>query len=504
MSERLKGIPIGMDDFKTIISEDGYFVDKSLLIKEIIDDLSSVKLITRPRRFGKTLNLSMLKYFFEKGEDDNSFLFKNLKIWQQGNRYRNELGKYPVVNINLKDVKYNNYDYCIERLKTLVAAEYLRHDYILESGSIKDEDKQQFKAVTGRAANEVEMSYSIEFLTRMLHQYHNEKVMVLIDEYDTPIKHGFIKGYYEKIIDFMKVFLGSALKTNSALKMGVITGIYRVAKESIFSDMNNLYVSSITTDAYADRFGFIQDEVEEMLEYYGLGERKDEVREWYNGYIFGSNTVIYNPWSIINFIKDKRLQPYWVNTSSNDLIVDILKRTDASVKQKLVLLMEGGEIPDVAVNTSINFRNIAGTRLLNEEVLWNFLVVSGYLKTQNLRIEGRRTVAGLKIPNAEILTLYEDMIMKWFDVEDVSTNMIKEMLEHLINGRVKEFESDFKYLVRKTFSTFDVGRNAAENFYHAFTLGLLVNLDKRYRVVSNRESGEGRPDVMIIPSDRTN
>jgi hypothetical protein len=503
MSERLKGIPIGVDNFKAIISEGGYFVDKSLFIKEIIDDFASVKLITRPRRFGKTLNLSMLRYYFEKSEEKNKSLFEGLKIWQLDERYRNEQGKYPVVNITLKDVKYDNYDYCLERIKTIMATEYLRHDYIMKSDKIKEEYKQQFKAFAGQKANEVEISYSIEFLTRLLYQYHDEKVIVLIDEYDTPINHGFTRGYYEKIIDFMKVFLGSALKTNSALKMGVITGIYRVAKESIFSDMNNLYVSSVTTGAYSDRFGFTGEEVDEVLEYYGLSERKNEVRDWYNGYVFGRNTVIYNPWSIINFVKDKELQPYWVNTSSNDLIIDIIKKTDSAIKKKLTVLMEGGEIDEVVINTNINFRNITGSKVLNEEVLWNFMIVSGYLKTRNLRIEGRRTLAELKIPNTEILTLYEDMIIKWFDVEDISTNMIKMMLEHLVNGRVKEFESDFRYLVLKTFRIFDVGRNSAENFYHAFILGLLVNLDKRYRVVSNKESGDGRPDVMIIPNDTT-
>lgn len=502
MGDDLKGISIGVDDFKTIIESNGYFVDKSLFIKEVIDDLSQVKLITRPRRFGKTLNLSMLKYFFEKCDEDNSKLFKDLKIWQQGNKYRSEQGRYPVIAITLKDVKYDNYEYCLERIKILIATEFLRHDYILKNKKIRNEDIRRFLDIAGGKAGEVAMSDSIDLLTRLLYQYYNEKVIVLIDEYDTPVNHGFIRGYYDKIIDFMKVFLSSALKTNSNLRMGVITGIYRVAKESVFSDMNNLDVSSVTTNSFSDKFGFIESEVEEFLAYYGLERNIGEVKKWYNGYAFGDK-IIYNPWSIINFVKYGNLQPYWVNTSSNDLIIDILHRTDAGIKQKLISLIEGKEIDDIIINTSINFRNIMGSTVLNEEVLWNFLIVSGYLNAQNLRIDGRRTKAAVKIPNVEILTLYEDMIIKWFDVDDVSSNMIKVMLEYLVNCKMKEFEDNFRYLVRKTFSNFDVGMNAAENFYHAFTLGLLVNLDGKYRILSNRESGDGRPDIIIVPNDTT-
>lgn len=242
--------------------------------------------------------------------------------------------------------------------------------------------------------------------------------------------------------------------------------------------------------------------MEELLTYYGLDYKTDEVKDWYNGYVFGDNTVIYNPWSIINYAKYRHYQPYWVNTSSNDLIVDILKKTDAGIKQKLALLIEGKELENVNVNTSINFRNIMDMQMLDEEVLWNFLIVSGYLKTVDAKYdeEGDR-VCKLKIPNKEILKLYKNIIVEWFRPDEVSSSMIKPMLEYLVNGRIEEFEKDFKYLVRKTFGTFDVGRNAAENFYHAFVLDMLVNLEGKYRVMSNKESGDGRPDVIIIPKD---
>jgi len=499
---RLKGIPIGIDDFKKLMEHGHYFVDKSLFIKEIIDDASEVKLITRPRRFGKTLNLSMLRYFFEKTDKDNSILFKDLKIWQQGDRYINEHGKYPVVSITLKDVKFDSYEKCLEMIKSIMSREYLRHDYILRSSNIRDIEKKIFYSIANREASEVQIAESLGFLTELLYRYHGERVVVLIDEYDTPINYGFIKGYYEKIIDFIKIFLGTALKNNINLKMGVITGIYRVAKESVFSDLNNLYVSSVISESYSDKFGFLEDEVRELLTYYGIDSKIDEVKNWYNGYVFGKDTVIYNPWSIINYVKDKCLQPYWVNTSSNDLIAEIFYKTNVKIKQKLELLIQGQAVPNVMINSNINFRNIIGTKMLDEEVFWNFLIVSGYLKTQNLRIDEGRILADVKIPNKEIAVLYEDIIMNWFKQGEMSSDIIKIMLDNLVNGKIKEFEDDFKYLVNKTFSSFDVGRNSSENFYHAFVLGLLVNLDGKYRILSNRESGTGRPDIMIIPVDK--
>ena len=500
---RLKGIPIGVDDFKKIIEGNGYFADKSLFIKEVIDDFSDIKLITRPRRFGKTLNLSMLKYFFEKSKMDNSHLFKDLKIWQEDDYYKGEQGRYPVISITLKDVKKSNIHDCMESLKIKIADEFKNHKYILNSDDIDKNDKIEFENIVNKTASNTDYENSLYLLSRLLYHYYDTPVVILIDEYDTPINHAFTRGYFNEVIDMMKGFLGSALKGNIYLKMGVVTGIYRVAKESIFSDMNNLYVCAINNNTFCDKFGFVESEVEEILTYYGLDYKIDEVKNWYNGYIFGDDAVIYNPWSIINYAKDKKLKPYWVNTSSNDLILDILYKTDANTKKKLRLLMENKSIEDVEINTSINFRDIMDVKVLNEEVLWNFLIVSGYLKIKNLRIEGRRTKAEVLIPNEEILTLYEDMIESWFRTDEVSSSVIKPMLKYLVNGEMKEFEEEFKYIVRKTFSYFDTGKKSSENFYHAFTLVLLVSLDGKYRVVSNRESGDGRPDVMIIPKDTT-
>jgi hypothetical protein len=487
--DRKKGIPIGIDDFKDMMMSNGYFVDKTLFIKEIIDDISKVKLITRRRRFGKTLNLSMLRYFFEKTGEDNSCLFKDLKIWRQGEAYTKEQSQYPVVNLTFKDVKYRNFDDCLERIKIEISREYKRHDYILQSDKIKETDKKAFESIMNREAGYVITSAALEMLTGVLKEFHQKEVIVLIDEYDTPINHGYICGYYDDIIDFMRNFLGSGLKGNPHLKTAVITGIYRVAKESIFSGFNNLKVCSVINNPFADKFGFTEEEVEDILNYYNMDAYINDVKEWYNGYIFGDNTVIYNPWSILNYIDNKKLQPYWVNTSSNNIIRDVLTRTESGVKKKIQTLIEGGEIKDEVINTDTNFRDIQKKKIIGEEVLWSLLLVSGYLKPVNLRhTEYGDTVCNLKIPNKEILKLYRDIISGWFESEEVTSDKIKELLKQLVEGDIEKFKEGFQYLVSKTFSYFDVGENSAENFYHAFILGLLVNIEGKYKVKSNRES----------------
>ncbi|MDI3480666.1 MAG: hypothetical protein PWQ97_321 [Tepidanaerobacteraceae bacterium] len=502
--DRKKGIPIGIDDFRDMIVSNGYFVDKSLFIKEIIDDISKVKLITRPRRFGKTLNLSMLRYFFEKTGEDNSRLFKDLKIWRQGDAYTKEQGQYPVVNLTFKDVKEKSFQNCYENLKIQLIEEYKRHDYILKSDKIREIDKKLFWDIIDAKASDVWYKNSLKLLTRLLYEHYQKEVIVLIDEYDTPINHGYICGYYDDIIDFMRNFLGSGLKGNPNLKTAVITGIYRVAKESIFSGFNNLKVCSVINNPFADKFGFTEEEVEDILNYYNMDANIDDVKEWYNGYIFGEGTVIYNPWSILNYIDNKKLQPYWVNTSSNDVIMDVLTRTESGVKKKIQTLIEGGEIKDEVINTDTNFRDIQKKKIIGEEVLWSLLLVSGYLKPVNLRYsEYGDTICDLKVPNKEILKLYRDIISSWFETEEVTPDKIKELLKELVEGDIEKFKEGFQYLVEKTFSYFDVGENSAENFYHAFILGLLVNIEGKYKMKSNRESGDGRPDVMIIPEDGT-
>lgn len=498
---KLKGIPIGIDDFRKLRERDCIFLDKSLFIKEIIDDSSEVKLITRPRRFGKTLNLSMLRYFFEKTDEDLSYLFKDLKIWQEGQEYTSQQGQYPVIYLTFKDVKDRTYKECFENIKHVIGREFRRHRYLLDDKDIDEFDKEIFTEIKNEKADSVRVKNSLMLLTSLLKEYHNKDVIILIDEYDTPINQGYIYGYYEDIIDFMRNFLGGGLKGNPYLKTAVITGIYRVAKESIFSGFNNLKVCSIMHNSFADKFGFTEDEVDEILNYYGMDSNRDEVKAWYNGYVFGDDTVIYNPWSILNYIDNKKLQPYWVNTSSNDIIRSIITKTSSNVKEKLQVLMEGKALKDVTVNADTNFREILNTNVISEDVLWSLLLVSGYLKPVNSRLEVGRTKCDIMIPNMEIMVLYEDIISGWFKDNDVSSDRVKKLLSDLVDGDIESFKEGFEYIVKKTFSYFDVGENTAENFYHAFVLGILVNLDGKYRVMSNTESGDGRPDVLIIPKD---
>ncbi|AYO32318.1 AAA family ATPase [Biomaibacter acetigenes] len=497
----MKGIPIGIDDFRDLKESNGYFVDKSLFIKEVIDDISKVKLITRPRRFGKTLNISMLRYFFEKTDEDLSCLFKDLKIWREGDTYTSQQGQYPVVNLSFKDVKDMTFDECFENIKHVIGREFRRHKYLLDCKDIDEFDKEMYTEIKNEKADKIRLKNSLYLLTSLLREYYKKDVIVLIDEYDTPINQGYICGYYEEIIDFMRNFLGGGLKGNPSLKTAVITGIYRVAKESIFSGFNNIEVSSILQNSFADKFGFTEKEVEDLLKYYNMYSEINDVKAWYNGYVFGDDTVIYNPWSILNFVKQKKLQPYWVNTSSNDIIRNIITRTGSNVKEKLQILMEGGKLKDITINTDTNFRQILYTNITSEDVLWSLLLVSGYLKMENMHLEKGRTKCDITIPDMEITVLFEDIISSWFRNREVSPDKVKELLSNLTDGDIEKFKEDFEYLVRKTFSYFDVGEDAAENFYHAFILGLLVNLDGKYRIKSNAESGDGRPDVIIIPND---
>ena len=495
----MKKLPIGLSDFKELIEDGYYYVDKSLFIKEILDNGSKSLLLPRPRRFGKTLNLSMLRYFYEKSVEDTSVLFQHLNIWQQGEVYTREQGLRPVIFLTFKDVKCDNWQKCFEHLQFVISEEFSRHRYLLSAPSLLTVDEQnRYQAILSLTASEAMFENSVKQLSAWLHQYHGQKAVILIDEYDTPIQGGYMNGYYEQVIGFMRNMLSGALKDNSHLEKGVLTGILRVAKESIFSGLNNLEVCSLLAPEFSTSFGLLEDEVEALLHEYEIGSDLDLVKQWYNGYMFG-DTVIYNPWSILNYVKKWKtgFQPFWVNTSDNDLIRQIISRSGASVKQELETLLLGGRI-EKTVDDNVVFREIEHS----PETIWSFLLMSGYLK-----IEGKKLVEGivygkLIIPNKEVAYLYRQIILGWFN-QSIHNDNYQMMLKSLVTGDLDLFEVIFRDFVMKSFSYFDTAQEQSEKVYHAFVLGLLLGLSDAYEVKSNRESGYGRYDVMLIPKDPT-
>lgn len=493
----MKKIAIGTSDFKTLIDEDYYYVDKSLFIKEIIDDGASVILLPRPRRFGKTLNMSLLRYFYEqaKAEEDSRYLFQGLKI-DQYDEIMSKQGKYPVIYLTFKDEKYSTWDDCRRGLELLMSTLYSAHEYILDGDALNDYQKTSFINILSEIADTVELSKSLGQLCHYLYEYHKTKVVILIDEYDVPIQGGYLNCYYDKIIEFMRNFLSGGLKDNTYLEKAVLTGILRVSKESIFSGLNNLEVSTILKDEYGSAFGFVESEVEQLLEEYGLGSQIIEVSKWYNGYIFGKK-IIYNPWSILSYVKNKEagFKPYWVNTSSNDLVKRLLTNGGEILKQELEGLMIGKEIVKI-INEDIVMHEIdKGT-----ENIWSFLLFSGYLKSVKKEVKHGKTYCNLQIPNLEVLYLYEEIIMSWFK-ESINNDRFLLMLESLIKGDLETFEEILSEFVIRTVSYFDT-EDRNESFYHAFVLGMLIGLGDDYQVESNRESGYGRYDVMVIPKDK--
>ncbi|MFD3156636.1 AAA family ATPase [Haloimpatiens sp. FM7330] len=490
-----KKIPIGVSDFKKVIEDNYYFVDKSLFIKEIVEDGSEVILLPRPRRFGKTLNMSMLKYLYEKSEEDNRHLFEGLKI----NNYEDIMtmqGKYPVIYITFKDEKHSKWERCKDGFEGIVINEFSRHDYILEGDALKEYEKKKVMQILEGTAPYSTYLNGLKILSQYLYKFHKQKVVILIDEYDVPIQSGYMHGYYDEVIEFMRIFLSGGLKDNTYLEKSVLTGILRVAKESIFSGMNNLKVSTLISSHYNSSFGFLEDEMQDMLKYYGIEYETKEVQNWYNGYRFGDKTI-YNPWSILNYVDNYRegFKPYWVNTSSNDLVKRVLAKGGEILKMELEDLVEGKEI-EKEINENIVMHDINA----ESNNAWSFLLFSGYLKVVDKKIERARTYCKLKIPNLEVKYLYEDIILAWFR-ENISGEKFNVMLKSLVTGDIKIFSKIFREFILNSVSYFDVSGKESEKVYHSFVLGALIALSDEYQVKSNRESGYGRYDIMIIPRD---
>ncbi|HBJ1651629.1 AAA family ATPase [Clostridium botulinum] len=491
-----KNIQVGASDFREIIKENYYFVDKSLLIKEFLENSAKVILTPRPRRFGKTLNMSMLKYFFDiENKDENKDLFKGLEIENEEEIMKKQ-GAYPVIFLTFKNEKHLSFENFQDGIKSVMYNIYMDHYYLLESEKLSQFDKERFKEILDRKGSIVEFSEALSNLMRYLNKHYNKKVIVLIDEYDVPIQESYLRGYYEEAIVLIRNILTAALKDNVYLEKSLVTGILRVAKESIFSGLNNIEVDSILGIDFNDKFGFTEEQVINLLEYYNLSEKIDEVKKWYNGYIFGGK-IIYNPWSVLNYIKNNEIgfMPYWINSSSNDLIKRLLSNGNEDTKKNLEELIQGNSIKKI-VDDHVVMKDVED----DEENLWGFLTLSGYLKPVKKELIDGELECELKIPNNEVLIFYRKLIKKWFK-ESLTSKKYAIMLNALVTGDVETFGGFFKNFVLNNISYFDVSGEEPEKVYHAFVLGMIVSLSDKYEVKSNKESGYGRYDVMLIPKD---
>ena len=498
-TEKRKKISIGVEDFKEIIDKDGYFVDKTLMIQELLESNAKVILFTRPRRFGKTLNQFMIRRFFEdeiteKGEKvDNGYLFDGLAITRCGEEILQHQQRYPVIFMSLKSARQDSYNMAYASLIDEISKEFKRHAYLLQGESLSPKEKQEFQLVMDKEAQPIAYAKALGFLSECLTKYHGHKSIILIDEYDVPLENAYLHGFYDEMIGFIRSLFESALKTNPYLEKGIITGCLRISKESIFTGLNNLKVDSVLHTDYADSFGFTEAEVQEMLAYYDLSAELPEVKQWYDGYLF-NRIEIYNPWSIINFVYDRDRKitqfalPYWSNSSSNSIIREMVGEADEEAKEDLETLINGGTI-EKRVHEDITYGDIHQS----QDNLWNFLFFTGYLKKISERKDagGENLYLTMKIPNTEVKTIYQDSISYWFDQRMKATDR-SPLLHALESGDCEAAEDFINRQLMETISYFD----HAESFYHGFMAGLLTNIGG-YRVKSNRESGSGRPDIVL-------
>ena len=479
----MKKLPIGIDDFKKLIEKNAYYIDKTKYIEKILDDISEVKLFIRPRRFGKTLNMLTLKYFFDiENKEENRKLFKNLYI--EKSEYFKEQGQYPVIFISLKGLKEKTWENCFNEIKALISKLYNEFEFIkkvLNESELNIFDKIWLKKDDGEYTN------ALKNLTSFLYKYYKKEVILLIDEYDAPLINAYEYGYYDEAILFFKVFYGEALKTNLYLRTGIMTGIIRVIKAGIFSDLNNLKVYSILDKEYSDFFGFTQEEVKKSLEDFKIEYELPDVKSWYDGYKFG-NSEVYNPWSILNFLQHKELEAYWVKTSSNFLIKEALKNVNLDVKESLENLFNGENVEEVITGNSDL------SSLLSYHDIWELLLFSGYL-TIDKKID--KKLYSLRLPNREIKELFKD---EFIDISFGESQFIKTM-ESLKRNKLEDFEKNLQKILLNSTSYQDTKN---EDFYHGLILGMTLYLDSQYYVTSNKESGLGRYDVTIEPKNKNN
>ena len=483
-----KKLPIGISDFKKIIDGNYYYFDKTELIKSIIGEPGEVKLFTRPRRFGKTLNMSMIKYFFDiENKDKNKKLFENLKISE--NEYFEKQGTAPVISISFRNYDESNWENGFEMIKNTISDLYDEFEFVKENLSARK--KEKYDSILFNRATEATWKLSLLDLTKYLYEYYGQKVVVLIDEYDQPIIDSYVKGYYQEAISFFKTFYGVVLKDNNYLEMGIMTGILRVAKENIFSGLNNLRVHTILDNRFTEYFGITESEVEKALKDFDLEFELQDVQKWYNGYLFG-DIKVYNPWSIINFLNDEKLKPYWVNTSGNELIKLYLKKLKNEIFDDFSKLLNREEIYK-RINENMTFSNLESNYSKN---IWNLFFHSGYL-TLGKKIEDDG-MCYLKIPNEEILKMFSEMFIEiYFE----NYNSFYNMVYSLKNGDIETFKKELRKILLENVGIFDVSGVYKEQFYHGLMLGIILILKNEYEITSNNFVGKGRYDLLLKPKN---
>lgn len=492
--EGKKPLPVGISDYIRAQSE-YYYVDKTLLIKEFLDRKSFVSLFTRPRRFGKTLNMDMLRVFFEISDEDTSKYFTDKAIWKCGDEYRKHQGKYPVIYLTFKDVKYDSWEATFTKIAGLLQEEFGRHSELRTSDKLEKYEKDYFEKVLDGRADVVELSASLQRLSKMLAEHYRKAPVIIIDEYDTPIQEGYSKEFYDEIIGFMRNFFSGAFKDNSNLSYGFLTGILRIAQESIFSGLNNLTVNSIMDEEYDGFFGFTEDEVNKMLAYYGASDKEEELRNWYDGYYFG-NKEIYNPWSVISYLSRGCLpQAYWVNTGKNKILEDVLKTATDDIQEKLFSLLQGERVI-ARIDQNVVYRSLTE----DPANIYSLLLVAGYLKTPKKELQGDGAwLCEVSIPNREIAAVYKSEILSHLmQIGAMGRGTANKIAESLYAHDTKKLQDGIEEYMMKSISFYDAG---AEGFYHGLVLGLVALMDNQYKIRSNRESGDGRYDISMLPRE---
>ncbi len=491
-------VAIGIQDFGDLIQKKCFYIDKTMLIKEWWESNDSVTLINRPRRFGKTLNMSMLEQFFSIKYAGRGELFEGLAIWSE-EAYHALQGTWPVISLSFASVKEVTLENTKARIYEVIRGVYKAYSFLLEGDALSEPDNVYFRKVLAKEVDDVDITASLNQLSEFLYRYYGKKVLILLDEYDTPMQEAYVRGYWDELVAFTRSLFNSTFKTNPYLERAIMTGITRVSKESIFSDLNNLKVITTTSEKYATSFGFTEEEVFAALDEYGMSEEKERVKLWYDGFIFGSHRDIYNPWSILNFLDEREYAKYWANTSSNSLVGKLLREGSRDIKEKFELLLRGKPLL-AQIDEQIVYNQLDN----NETAIWSLLLASGYLKVtaRHYQDEGlfrRKAIYELVITNFETRWMFADMVLGWFGEARSSYN---DFVKALLSGDTDAMNEYMNRVVRDTFSYFDTDSREPERFYHGFVLGLLVELQDEYIVTSNRESGFGRYDVMLEPKDK--